>query len=357
MTERIKLFGSSLDPLDGLERVEIKRAYTSAVCAGIDIQPDFLDPYEGICSANPDLFDVLCEKAGKVPIETWLTPKPDAESLSKITSDNYKVFLENNGCYQCSIAAGQFLDAVLPNPFVMIGVDHSQTGGIVRRLSREYGYDQISLVVLDAHTDMFDFNLLYAIQVELLRKQGFGGRLPKTLYANDFYGCGSFLRLLIDEGAILPGNLFLIGVTDHPGRDAGRPEDPEILRYMEAYDSIIREGVNVLSKTEVESSIERASELLSVIRTPYVYLSIDMDVGALLTTCAVRFLNTVGIAEGCLYRLVKIIRDVVSQKNARLVGMDLMELDVHHAGYVIAGEMDRSYEIAGNLIRMLAANR
>jgi arginase family enzyme len=357
MSPGTKIFGASLDPLDGLERVEIKRAYTSAVCAGIDIQPDFLDPYEGICSANPDLFDALCEKAGKVPIETWLAPKPEPEDLPKITSDNYKVFLENNGCYQYSTVAGQFLGAILPNFFVMIGVDHSQTGGIVRRLSTEYGPDRISLVVLDAHTDMFDFNLLYAIQGELLRKQGFGGRLPKTLYANDFYGCGSFLRSLIDEGAILPGNLFLIGVTDHPGQHTGRSEDSEIVRYVDAYGSILRQGIHVLSKADVESSIERVSEVLSAIRTPYVYLSIDMDVGAFLTTCAVRFLNTVGITEDCLYKLVKTFKDVVNQKNVHLVGMDLMELDVHYAGYTIAGERDKSYEIAGDLIRMLVADQ
>jgi arginase family enzyme len=357
MRASTKIFGASLDPLDAIERVEMKRAYTSAISEGIDIQPNFLDPYEGVCSANSDLFDVLCERAGKVPIETWLAPKPEPQDLSKVTSDNYKVFLENNGCYQYSAAAGQFLDAILPNPFVMIGVDHSQTGGIVRRLSMEYGSDQISLVVLDAHTDMFDFNLLYAIQGELLRKQGFGDRLPRTLYTNDFYGCGSFLRSLIDEGAILPGNLFLIGVTDHPDRHAGSSEDPEIMRYIDAYDSILRRGIRVVPKADVESSIERVPEMLSAINTPYVYLSIDMDVGAFLTTCAVRFLNIVGIAEDCLYRVVKTVKDVVNQKNARLIGMDLMELDVHYAGYVIAGERDRSYEIAGNLIRMLAANQ
>jgi arginase family enzyme len=350
----LKVFGASLDPLDGTEKVEIKRAYVSALCAGIEIDPNFLDPYDGICSVNPDLFKVVCEKAGRMPVESWLTPKPECEDLPKITADSYKTFLESNGCYRYSVTAGAFLDQILPNPFAMLGVDHSQTGGVVRRLSEAYGPDQMSLIVLDAHTDMFDFDLLYAAQGELLQKQGLGGRLPKVLYANNFYGCGNFLDSLIRDGAILPQNLFIIGVTDYPGGLVSNREDPKVGRYIEAYEDNLKRGVNIVPQAQIGSSAEKVSKVLNAINTPYVYLSIDMDVGAFFTTCAVRFLNTAGVSEDCLYGLVNIIKDAVNRKNARLIGMDLMELDVHYAGYFIGGKKDRSYEITGNLIKLLA---
>jgi arginase family enzyme len=353
MSEKIKIFGTALDPLDGPERVEIKRAYTMALSSGIKIEPNYLDPYEGICSANPDLFEAACEKAGKVPIETWLTPKPGPTDLLKVTGDNYKAFLESNGCYHYSKTAGNFLDAILPNPFVLLGVDHSQTGGIVRRLSGKYGPDQISLIVIDAHTDMFDFDLLYTIQGELLRKQGLGDRLPKTLYSNTFYGCGNFLKSLLAEGAVLPQNLYLLGVTDYPDQTISLAKDAEMMQYVDTYDSFGRNGVKIIPKSEIESSIENVSKVLDTLSTPYVYLSIDMDAGAFLTTFAVRFLNTIGMAEDCFYRLVKTVKDSVAGKKARIIGMDLMELDIHYAGYVIQGKRDRSYEIAGNLIRMV----
>jgi arginase family enzyme len=352
MDERIKVFGAALDPLDGRDRVEIKRAYLSALLAGIDLEPNFRDPYEGICSVAPSLFERDCEKAGKVPIETWLSPKPQCEDLPKVTSDNYRAFLESNGCLTESEKVVDFVKACLPVPFLMIGVDHSQTGGAVRALSEHYGPAQISLIVLDAHTDMFDFNLLYTVQSEFLRRLGLGNRLPETLYSNNFYGCGNFLESLLEERVIFPRNLFLIGATDYPfgWADSG---DPHLKSYIEAYKGILKRGVNIIPKAEVESNNGKLPRVLSTIKTPYVYVSVDMDVGAFLSTCAVRFLNTAGMAEQSLYRTIRIVKDVIKVKDVRCIGLDLMELDVHHAGYFINGERDRGYEIASNIIGTL----
>lgn len=76
-----KIFGASLDPLNGSERVDIKRAYTLAVSAGRDIEPTISIPTTGICSVNCDLFDASYHKAGKVPVEIWLAPKSEPEDL------------------------------------------------------------------------------------------------------------------------------------------------------------------------------------------------------------------------------------------------------------------------------------
>ncbi len=352
MDERIKVFGAALDPLDAIDRVEIKRAYLRALLAGTDLAPNFRDPYEGICSVAPRLFESVCEKAGKAAIDTWLCPRPECEDLPKVTSANYKAFLESNGCLTESEKVADFVKACLPAPFLMIGVDHSQTGGAVRALSEHYGPEQISVIVLDAHTDMFDYDLVYPVQRELLRRMGSRNRLPETLYGNNFYGCGNFLGFVLEERVIFPQNLFLVGVTDYPfgWADSG---DPHIKNYIEAYEGILKRGVNIITKDDVESNNGKLQRMLSTIKTPHVYVSVDMDVGAFFSTCAVRFANTVGMAEQSLYRTVRIIEEAIRNKDVSCIGLDLMELDVHHAGYFISGSRDRGYEIGSNIIATL----
>jgi arginase family enzyme len=355
MTEKVKFFGSSLDVLDGCEKVDIKRAYISALCAGRDLEPNFLNPYDGISSLAPGLFEKICEKVGEVPVETWLTPKPLCQDLFKVTSENYKTFLEGNGCQRYSELTGDFVNEILPSPFVMIGVDHSQTGGILRKLSEHYGPEQISLVILDAHLDMFDFDLLYTVQKRLLGGEGEGFLLrPREApYNNSFYSCGNFLKYLLDEKALLPENLFVIGVTDYPSRVSIVDEGPEVKRFLHAYASVIEQGVQIIPKAEVESPDNKGLKRLNNIKTPYVYISVDMDIGSFSSTCAVRFLNTGGMGENFIYKTVKAIKDVMDRRNVCCLGFDIMELDAHFAGYFIRGVKDRSYEIASNIIQVL----
>jgi arginase family enzyme len=353
MAEKIKVFGSALDVLDGEDKVELKRAYISALRAERDLHPNYLDPFDAICTLDRGLFETGCEKAGRVPIETWLTPKPLCQDLSKVTSENYKAFLEGNGCRRYSEVAGNFVNEILPSPFAMIGVDHSQTGGIVQELSKQYGSEQISLVVLDAHLDMFDFDLLYKVQTRLLERAGQEVDLPKTLYKNNFYSCGNFLKHLLDEKAILPENLFVIGVADHPSQALEDERDPEVIRYLHAYVSLVEQGVKIIPRAEADAPDDGMSRVLSGIKTPYAYISVDMDVGAFSSTCAVRFLSTVGMEEKVMYRTIETIKDAMDHGKVRCLGFDLMELDVHFAGHLVRGVRDRSYDIASHIVRML----
>jgi arginase family enzyme len=353
ITQIVQVLGSPLDVLDGEEKVEMKRAYIGALAAGREPHPNFLDPYEALIHLDPFLSGNACERAGKVPIETWLTPKPVVADLPLVTSASYKAFLEGNGCAWYSEVAGNFVSEILPNPFLMIGVDHSQTGGIVRTLSRRLGAEQLSVVILDAHLDMFDFELLYPVQRVLMAKDGYN--FPRQpLYNNSFYGCGSFLKSLIEERAVFPENLFVIGVTDYPKQIPRDAEIQEVGQYIQTYMTVIEAGVNVVPKVQAESSEDGLFQVLNRIKTPYVYVSIDMDVGAFSTSHAVRFLNTVGMEEAGLYRTVKTIRDVLEAKHLKCLGMDLMEMDVHFAGTILGGVMERSYEIASWIIHMLA---
>ncbi len=267
-----------------------------------------------------------------------------------------RAFLEENGCRKYADATGDYLNSILPARFLMLGVDHSQTGGVVRKLAEYYGPDQITVIVLDAHSDMFDFDLLYQAQIRLMELEMpfYLPSLPETTgYNNTFYGCGNFLKNLMDENAILPQNLFLIGVTDYP---AGLPEnedDPAIKRYIESYMDRVQQGVRVFSKREVESSQDQMASALKSITTPYVYISVDMDVGAFAASSAVRFPNTFGMSEDLIYRTVAAIRQAIDSSNNCCVGLDIMEIDVHFAGYPSRGVDDRAYIIASNIINIL----
>jgi arginase family enzyme len=356
MSQTVKVIGSSLDPLDGWEKVEIKRAYLGALSRGIKLTPNYLDPYDAVTSLSPDLFEGRCKKAGKVPVPTWLTPKPSCGDLPLITSESYRKFLEGNECYRYSRIAGAFADNFYPDTILMIGIDHSQTGGIIRRLSERYGSDQVSLIVLDAHTDMFDSDILFAAQKQILGLSGADFGSPAVPYNSKFYGCGNFLKYLLDEGTLCPENLFLIGVTDCPAKGVKRTtvsENEHIERYVCAYRSILERGVNVVPKIEVESSMDGLFEALEKISTPYVYISIDMDIGSCASTYAVRFPSMEGIEERLIYDIARAIRRVKKQKNIRCLGLDVMEIDVHYAGHYVRGRKDRAYDIASNLIRIM----
>jgi arginase family enzyme len=357
MKETTQIFGAALDALDGTEKVDIKRAYVSALINHIEINPNYLDPYEAISFLNPGFSANSFEKIGKVPIETWLTPKPLIRDLSDISSEKYKAFLESNGCRRYADLVGDYMNGILPSQFIMLGVDHSQTGGVVRKLAQYYGKDQISVIVLDAHTDMFDYDLLCAAQIRFMEREA-GFYLPSFSeaiagYQNRFYGCGNFLKALIDENVILPENLFLIGVTDYPTRSDETEDDPAITRYIDSYMGILEQGVKIFSKREVESAYETIMSVLKNIKTQYVYVSVDMDVGAFVSTSAVRFPNTLGMTEELIYRTVGSIKASIDSNNIYCVGLDLMEIDVHFAGYPRRGVTDRAYDVASNIISIM----
>jgi arginase family enzyme len=352
MAQRVKVFGSSLDALDGEEKVALKRAYINALIAKREPYPNFLDPYEALINFDPVLTSNGCIAVGGVPTESWVTPKPLVGDLPAITSDAYRQFLEGNGCRRYADITGNVVARILPGPFVMIGVDHSLTGGVVRALSERLSPERLSLIVLDAHLDIFDFELLYPAQQKLMANQGYGSYAPEP-YRNSFYGCGNFLKYLLAENSILPENLFVVGVNDYPGNISEHEKDPDIGPYVQAHRGVVERGVHVVPRAEAESSKGELAVVLSRINTPYVYVSIDLDVGAFSATRAVRFLNTVGMEESAIYRTVEAIRDVIETRHVSCVGFDLMEMDVHFAETVIGGVRDRSYEIASHIMGIL----
>jgi arginase family enzyme len=92
--------------------------------------------------------------------------------------------------------------------------------------------------------------------------------------------------------------------------------------------------------------------ILNRIKTPCVYVSIDLDIGARNGVEAVRFLEREGLSERQIYRLVDSFRSLLL-KEICLAGMDLTEINPRKAGgHHITGE-NQTYRVATNIIKKL----
>jgi arginase family enzyme len=92
--------------------------------------------------------------------------------------------------------------------------------------------------------------------------------------------------------------------------------------------------------------------ILNHIKTPYVYVSIDLDIGARNGVKAVRFLEREGLNERQIYRLVDCLRGLLL-KEIRLAGMDLTEINPRQAGGPPPTGEDQTYRVATNIIKKL----
>lgn len=346
----MQIFGSSLDVLDIPERVALKRAYIQAVCEGLLAEPGYLDSYDALVNTALSDRPQGWGLKGRVPIESWLTPKPECHDLALVTPESYRRFLEENGCLQHSLRVESYASTILPEKFVMIGVDHSQTGGALSALSRLYGAENLTAIVLDAHFDVNDHDAVYAAQQWFRGNNGHSKQLPPTA----FYHCGNFLRHLVQQRVVLPENLFVLGPADHPSIGPAAPFAPELEGYVSNYLSLLEQGVTVVPKQEIQRDVKVVGEALTRIRTPYAYISVDLDIGAFTSFCGVRFPEMVGMTEERILETCHIVIDSLRRAGARWVGADLMEMDVHFAGLYRQGDRpDRTYEVASEILKVI----
>jgi arginase family enzyme len=97
----------------------------------------------------------------------------------------------------------------------------------------------------------------------------------------------------------------------------------------------------------------KIKNLLNKIRTPHAYVSIDMDIGARNALDGVRFRNWQGLSEAQIYRLAETVSQAGGQ-DLNLVGMDITEINPRVAGKQRGETLDRTYQIAANLIERMA---
>ena len=180
----IKIFGVPFDPANSPERLNMKLAYVSHRVNVPQPCEMFHDPYDVFGADLRGESSFCCENLwlGKVPIDSWITPRPDPKDLVHLTPVEAGSILETNGCWDYALKVAEFVEnRVLPDIPVMIGVDHSSTGGVVMALAQRHS--NLNVVVLDAHFDVMKLN-----------GPGWSFKTGTSEGDPSFYHCGNFLR-------------------------------------------------------------------------------------------------------------------------------------------------------------------
>jgi len=348
--KKIVFFGC---PLDGDERHESIQEKLSLM--GTPGVVD--DPYEGIMEIirqefNPDLWS----EKGSLDIPSWLRPIPSLADQGRITTEAFVNFLDQGGFKTYAQRAGDFIATnIFPDIPCMLAVDHSLTGGTFKKLVELYEPENLSLIVLDSHTDAIPMSVMAGmIQYDIdTNPDTVHDRHDPFLYhRQDSYNASSFLYYLLAEEVLRPQNLYLIGVNDYPPKHAFRIKDPRIESYVNIFSELKRKGVTILTKNDFLVSPSKLKNVLTHIKTPYVYISIDLDIGARNGIEGVRFLERQGLNERQIYRIVDFLRGLLSNQ-VRLAGMDLTEINPRKAGGHHPTGEDKTYRIGANIIKKL----
>ena len=337
----IKIFGAAFDPSDIVERVELKLAYLNWLKKHGTFEDNFLDPYEFLEHYLKKRYPLMkgVEWIGKFPIDSWLSPKPLIPDIKKISQKNYTEFLDENGCYDYyNRLVGYLAQNVGSSIPVMIGVDHCLTGGVLRYFKEKYS--DYNVLIFDSHCDIADLETRKSYFKPYLKhlKEPFGGE--------NIYECGSFLWHLLNKRVIRPENLWVVGTQD---LDQFKQNAKTL--YAQKILPWIKKGMHILSKEDlilygVPDEIRGQT-----------YISFDMDLGSLVSVFATRFLNYFGLSVEQILDLIHELSDKIRTKKIELIGLDMMEIDIHFLGETIGGNKDYTAEIAIEIMdRMVYCN-
>ena len=347
---KVVFFGCSLDSDEKDESIQEKRAFMEAELKG-DV------PYSSIMELVREEVDPrLWEEKGSIEVPAWLSPIPPSTEKEQISVKDFVTFIDKDGCRRYADLVGDLIaDHIFPQIPCMLAVDHSLTGGAFRRLVGLYSPDQMSLIVLDSHTDAIPVSIMsdaIRYDIETNKNSVHDPDDPFLVNRAESYNACSFLYYLMEEGAVEPENLYIIGVSDYPPKRSFRIKDQRIKRYVALYTGLKKKGVKILTKKDLITNPSKVRALLGGIETPYLYISIDMDIGARNALEAVRFRNWQGLNERQLYAIADSLMELLSQ-GTRLAGMDLTEINPRRTGQNSLSGGDRTYQIALNLIKKL----
>jgi len=348
--KKLVFFGCPLDCDEKFDSIQEKRN-------GLWTMGKSDDPFNEVMAfIRPEVQQDLWRDLGSVEIPTWLRPKPRGEDLLKINTENFIAFIDEDGCRRIAEdVAGMVSKKILPDIPCMIGIDHSLTGGVYKSLAEFYGKENVSLIVIDSHTDAISMSALSdAIQYDIDTNPDsvHDPRDPFLYNRPDSYNASSFIHHMAAEEIINPKNLYIFGVSDYPEKKTFRIKDPRISRYTSAYAELKRRGTKIMTKKECTQAPQRLKTLLQMISTPYVYVSIDMDIGAINAVEGVRFRNWKGMTEAGIYKLVDALKILFARK-VQLAGMDITEIDQRRAGEINPAGRDQTFRIAANLIKKI----
>jgi arginase family enzyme len=255
--------------------------------------------------------------------------------------------------------------SIFPASPVMVGIDHSATGGVISALTKRYSPEMLSIIVLDRHFDAIPLSLrmdgLFRSSPDSphLSRSPWGERerpekntQPWDAEELDQYCCGNFWAYLIDSEIILPEHLLFIGVSDYPSPQI----DPKWQRLRERYLGFEERGCSFFPLWKFNGAYAKSLTqfIYEKAKTPYVYVSLDLDVGAYRCINAARYMDGPGITRENLLDTAHIIAEGSKNGNFMLVGFDIMEFNIHFLGIETAeGDKDLTLPLVLDFIKTL----
>ncbi len=294
------------------------------------------------------------QSLGSIEVPSWLRPQPPLSVLDRVNADAFIKFIEGSGYLEYVDKVEKLVkDKILPDIPGMIVVDHCLTGGCFKAVSEYYGPENVSLIVLDSHTDAIPISAtLGAIHydIETNRHSVHDKNDPLLYDRKDSYNASSFLRTLLSEEIVEPENLYLIGISDYPSKTAFQIKDRRIVDYVNAFSCLKKEGVKIITKKDYRTTPFKLKNIIQRIKTPYIYLSIDLDIGSRNAVEAVRFTHWEGLAAAQIKKIMAVIESLFKKDGKKLVGFDLNEFNCRLAGRQGVNDPDHIYDFATELI-------
>lgn len=367
MNKKIKVFGAALDPIDDPMKVLAKCSYINRLAQNVvDAERAFLDPYDGLLKFSKVLKKEEYIKIGKFPIESWLTPKPEIEDFPLLDPFKYQEFVNSGAVRALSKNLESFvIENILPDIPLMIGVDHSLTGGVLSALSKKYGPENILIVMFDAHFDAIPAKISLDLvkymqehqkEIHVLSPGILESLDVDTIMIRDSYSCASFLDYLIQDGSIVPENLFVFGCQDYPSEEFLFIEDSRVKNFVDFYLSFEEKGVKIIPGIKDKNSmIKKLEKSLEKCNAPYIYISFDVDVGIFKEILAARFMNVIGIEKNVILNAARTIKEFMKSKKCELVGLDFLEIDTYVLGRELkkSGRIDRTVEVIDEFLEII----
>lgn len=348
---QLKVFGVALDASDDFRMIRLKQA--AARAQEMDVVIPCLDPYDAL---TPELIKISnnMKLIGKVNIPSKLRPIPHPSAIDQITVEDMEAFVSKGGMADMAQQVNDFVKKhVLPGFPIMLGVDHSSTGGVVTALSETLGARNLSVLVLDQHFD--GLPLSWRLNPQLAESLGFINNdksvLTDVLEENS-YCCGNFIKYLIDTGTVLPENLLFVGVADYPAQKVPR----EWEKFRDNYLRFEELGCKFFPLERFNGEYQKSLRQFidEKIQTDHLYVSLDVDVGAQNCVHAARYMDRCGISRQALMDIAQMIRHNHRSGQYQLVGVDVMEFNTHFLGLQVnADKNDETISVALDFLNIL----
>jgi arginase family enzyme len=345
-----RVFGVALDASDDSRLIQLKLAAARAQAMGVSIP--YLDPYDILAPELAHLSERF-DLAGKVDIPSWLRPIPDPSEDAGISATNLERFISEGGMLDLSFQVKDFVKKhVFPDFPIMLGVDHSSTGGVISALSEYLCPETLTILILDQHFDglplSWRLNPDLAASLNIDRER----EVLTDILNDESYCCGNFWKHLIDSGVVLPENLLFVGVADYPGADI--PEEWQ--QFKEHYLEFEKMGCRFFPRERFNGAYrnELRRFIHEGIRTSNLYVSLDVDVGAQNCTHAARYMDNIGIDQQALIDVAATINAFCRNNEIKLAGADVVEFNMHFLGLSVNAEKkDRTIPVVLDFFKYL----